>query len=164
MRRIERIELPDTLVEIGDYAFSCNEYLMEVRFGKNLKKVGEDAFVGCENLRQVVLPDSVSEIGLMAFSGCSRLKKLVLPASLSSWDVLVVNDCPALREVVNNSRLSCEIPGYKKYVTWKVGKKDTRVIPPGKTGKAVGKKIPIQFDLMKGRAGSWDGVHRCTIR
>lgn len=152
MRRIERIELPDTLVEIGDYAFSCNEYLKEVRFGKNLKKVGEDAFVGCENLRQVVLPDSVSEIGLMAFSGCSRLKKLVLPASLSSWDVLVVNDCPALREVVNNSRLSCKIPGYKKYVTWKVGKKETRVIPPGKTGKVIGKTIPIQFDLMKGRA------------
>ncbi len=66
--------------------------------------------------------------------------------------MLVVNDCPALREVVNNSRLSCKIPGYKKYVTWKVGKKETRVIPPGKTGKSIGKKIPIRLDLMKKKA------------
>lgn len=150
--RLKRIVFPDSLIEIEEYAFSSNNCLEEVVFGKNLRKVGEDAFSECENLRQVVLPDSVSEIGLMAFSGCSRLKKLVLPASLSSWDVLVVDDCPALREVVNNSRLSCKIPGYKKYVTWKVGKKETRVIPPGKTGKAIGKKIPIRFDLMKGRA------------
>ena len=149
---LEKIIFPDSLVEIEEYAFSSNNCLEEIVFGKKLRKVGEDAFARCENLKQVVLPDSVSEIGQMAFAGCTRLKKIVLPASLSSWDILVVDGCPALREVVNNSQLSCKIPWYKEYVTWKVGKKKTRVIPPGKTGKSVGKKMPIQFDLMDGKA------------
>lgn len=149
---LKKIIFPDSLVEIEEYAFSSNNCLEDIVFGKNLRKVGEDAFARCENLKQVVLPDSVSEIGQMAFAGCARLKKIVLPASLSGWDVLVVDGCPALREVVNNSQLSCKIPWYKEYVTWKVGKKKTRVIPPGKTGKSVGKKIPIQFDLMDGKA------------
>lgn len=149
---LEKIVLPDTLVEIGDHAFMCNDYLKEIAFGKNLEKVGNNAFAGCDNLRQVVLPDTVTEIGYSAFSDCAQLKRIVLPASLSSWDITVVEYCPALREVVNRSQLSCEIPWYKKYVTWKVGKKETRIIPPGKTGKSVGKKIPIRFNLMGGKA------------
>lgn len=149
---LERIVLPDTLVEIDEGAFEGNDYLKEITFGKNLRKVGNSAFAGCDNLKQVVLPDTVTEIGGSAFADCAQLKKIVLPASLSSWDIFVVYDCPVLREVVNRSQLSCEIPWYEKYVTWKVGKKKTRVIPPGKTGKAVGKKIPIRFDLMGGKA------------
>lgn len=149
---LEKIVFPDSLVEIDEYAFSDSNCLKEIVFGKNLMKVGEDAFAGCENLRQVILPDSVSEIGALAFSDCTRLKKIVLPKSLSSWDTLVLDGCPGLREVVNRSEIPCRIPNYKKYITWKVGKKKTRVIPPGKTGRSVGKRIPIQYDLMGGRA------------
>lgn len=65
---LEKIVLPDTLVEIGDGAFFSNEYLKQIIFGKNLKKVGVHAFSGCENLRQMVLPDTVTEIGRCAFS------------------------------------------------------------------------------------------------
>ena len=148
---LEKIVLPDTLVEIGDYAFASNDYLREVIFGKNLRKVGEDAFAGCEKLSEMAFPDSVSEIGQMVFSGCTRLKKIVLPASLSEWEPNVIDDCPALREIVNRSQLSCKIPWYKKYVTWIVDRKETRVIPPGKTGRSIGKKIPIKFHLMGGK-------------
>ena len=148
---LERIVLPDTLVEIGDGAFFCNEYLKQIIFGKNLRKVGEDAFAGCEKLSEMAFPDSVSEIGQMVFSGCTRLKKIVLPASLSEWEPNVIDDCPALREIVNRSQLSCKIPWYKKYVTWIVDRKETRVIPPGKTGRSIGKKIPIKFHLMGGK-------------
>ena len=71
---LEKIILPDSLVEIGDDAFANNYHLMEVTFGENLKKVGKYAFAGCDNLWQAVLPDTVTEIGLGAFS-CNRLKK-----------------------------------------------------------------------------------------
>lgn len=113
--------------------------------------MGEDAFAGCEKLSEMAFPDSVSEIGQMVFSGCTRLKKIVLPASLSEWEPNVIDDCPALREIVNRSQLSCKIPWYKKYVTWIVDRKETRVIPPGKTGSSIGKKIPIKFHLMGGK-------------
>lgn len=149
---LERIILPNTLVEIGNGAFSCNEHLKEIVFGNSLKKVGVHAFSGCEDLQQIVLPDTVTEIGMCAFAECPQLKKIVLPKSLSNWDISVAKYCPALREIVNRSQISCKIPWYKKYVTWKVGEKETRVIPPGKTGKSVGKTIPIKFHLMGGNA------------
>ncbi len=148
---LKKVILPNTLVEIGDGAFFCNEYLEQIIFGKNLRRVGENAFVGCEKLSEVAFPDSVSEIGQTAFAECPRLKKIVLPASLSEWEPNVIDACPALREIVNRSQLSCRIPWYKKYVIWKVDKKETRVIPPRKTGRSLGKKIPIKFHLMGGK-------------
>ena len=60
---LKKVILPNTLVEIGDGAFFCNEYLEQIIFGKNLRRVGENAFVGCEKLSEVAFPDSVSEIG-----------------------------------------------------------------------------------------------------
>lgn len=149
---LEKIILPDSLIELDEYAFSCNDSLKEITFGKNLRKVGNDAFTGCDNLKQVTLPDSVTDIGSGAFSDCVRLRKLVLPASMSSWDIYNVYLCPNLREIVNRSQVPCEMAWYGKYVTWKVGKKKTRIIPPGKTGKAVRKKIPIKFQMQGGKA------------
>lgn len=148
---LEEIVLPDSLVEIGKDAFACRS-LKKITFGDGLKKIGEDAFAYCENLREIVLPDSVEEIGWGAFGECIRLKRLVIPASLKNWGATIVEYCPALRTVVNRSRISCELPWYKKYVTWKVGGRKTRVIPPGATGRSVGKKIPIKWNLMGGRA------------
>nr|MBP3598496.1 leucine-rich repeat protein [Eubacterium sp.] len=149
---VEEIVLPNTLVEIQEGAFASNEHLENVKFGNNLKIIGNSAFSGCENLKQVILPDSVTEIGDSTFSQCYRLKKIVLPVSLISWNVYAVRDCPALRTVVNRSKVSCEMIWYSKYITWKVGKKKTRTIPPGKTGKAIAKKIPIKWHLMGGTA------------
>lgn len=149
---LEKIVLPDSLVELDEYAFSCNDSLKEIMFGKNLTKVGTGAFTGCDNLKQVVLPDTVTDIGVGAFTDCVRLRKLVLPASLSSWDIYAVHLCPNLREIVNRSQVPCEMAWYGKYVTWKVGKKKTKVIPPGKTGKTVRKKIPIKYQLYGGKA------------
>ncbi len=148
---LEEIILPDSLVEIGEDAFDCRS-LKRITFGDGLKKIGSSAFIDCVNLREIVLPDSVEEIGWGAFMGCIRLKRLVLPASLKNWGATMVEHCPALRTVVNRSRISCELPWYKKYVTWKVGGRKTRVIPPGATGRSVGKKIPIKWNLMGGRA------------
>ena len=146
---MEEIILPDTLVELDEEAFAGNEYLEVITFGKNLRKVGNDAFTGCDNLKQVVLPDTVTDIGSGAFSDCVRLRKLVLPASLNSWDIYNVYLCPNLREIVNRSQVPCEMAWYGKYVTWKVGKKKTRIIPPGKTGKAVRKKFPLGFSCVE---------------
>ncbi len=147
----KEIIFPDTLVEIGEEVFVYSKRLKKVTFGNGLKKIGNRAFKRCENLKEVTLPDSVTEMGWNVFKGCTRLEKIVLPASLSDWGYNELMDCPNLRTIVNRSKIPCEISYYKKYITWKVGKKKTRTIPPGKTGKAVAKKIPIKWHLMGGQ-------------
>lgn len=150
MPYVKKLVLPDSLLEIrGTYG---GDDLEEIIFGKNLRIIGPEVFQDCNKLREVVIPDTVTEIGEYAFYHCLRLKKIVLPAALNEWNANVVLACPSLCEVVNNSRISCEIPWYPKYVTWRVGKTKTRTIPPGQTGRGIGKKIPITFDLMGGEA------------
>ncbi len=103
-------------------------------------------------LEEVVLPDSVTEIGAYAFTDCPKLEKIVLPASLKSWDPSILEGCLGLKEIVNRSQVECEIPWYKKNVTWTVDGEKTTVIPPGKTAVATGKWIPIRYALMGGKA------------
>lgn len=148
---VKKLVLPDSLLEIGGETRG-GEYLEEIIFGKNLRIIGSRVFEDSNKLREVVVPDTVTEIGEYAFYHCLRLQKIVLPPALNEWNANAVLACPSLREVVNNSRISCEIPWYPNRVTWRVGKTKTRTIPPGQTGRSIGKKIPITFDLMGGEA------------
>lgn len=65
------IELPDSITEIGSFAFSGSEYLKHIS-GVNVKRIGSDAFSSCYELRDADLPNT-SEIGSHAFNGCERL-------------------------------------------------------------------------------------------
>ncbi len=103
-------------------------------------------------LEEVVLPDSVTELGEDVFSGCESLRRITIPTSLKKWDPAILEDCSMLREIINRSSLECEIMGNKKNVTWTVEGEKTTVIPAGKTAVAIGKQIPIRYDLMGGKA------------
>ena len=106
----------------------------------------------CQYLEQAVLPDSVMEIGPYAFADDIRLEKIVIPASLRQWDQSVIRRCPGLREIENRSGLVCGVYRYDKCIIWFVEGKEVKAIPGHTMGTAVGKKIPIQYDLDGGTA------------
>jgi len=58
------VEIPDSVMIIGDYAF---EY--------------------CLNLENVTIPDSVSNIGFHSFHGCPKLEDITIPASVGVIDI-----------------------------------------------------------------------------
>ncbi len=149
---LEQVAFPDSLLEIGEHAFEDCYNLREIAFGKNVDRIGVQAFSYNNNLQEVNLPDSVRRIESHAFSDCFRLKKLVVPANLRSWEPTIVKECPSLQTIENHSKLSCEIPWYKKDVTWKVGKDKVTKIPPQQTAHKEGKRIPIHYDLNGGVA------------
>ena len=85
------------------------------------------------------------------FASCHKLKKITLPERLKEWNFNTFRDCPALETIVNNSKIPCYMPWYKKYVTWRVDGKKTKTIPAGKTGTSTRKKLSIQYDLRGGQ-------------
>ena len=58
----ESINLPDTLMSIGQDAFRDNKHLKNVTLGKSLISIGRDAFSSCD-LRSLHMPDTLKEIG-----------------------------------------------------------------------------------------------------
>ena len=72
------VHLPETVSEIGDYAFHKTP-LCKVEFGREwLFRIGNSAFMGCTELDSVTIPSCVMEIGVDAFAGCKNLGHLVI--------------------------------------------------------------------------------------
>ena len=148
---LKEINLPNSLVEIAACSFMSNRKLQKIIFGKKTKIIGTNAFSGCTSLTNIELPETVEQIQDGAFSECSRLKRIVLPKNLKEIDIYALEHCPALEIIINDSKIPCYMPWYKKYVTWRVDGKKTKTIPAGKTGTSTRKKLSIQYDLRGGQ-------------
>ncbi len=113
---IINVEIGESVLTIGTYAFASCVGLRRVDFGLNLRYIGDYAFENCEVLTTVDIPDSVEKIGSFAFTSCyrlttarvgnsvssigdyafyrcSRLSSITLPVSLVEIGDFVFNDC-----------------------------------------------------------------------
>ena len=123
---IESIELPDSLKDIGGYAFSDCKELRKVKLGNGVTIIGnrhiKGIFAGCESLKHIDIPSQVNIIGEEAFAdsglesitlheglndirknafvGCKNLEEITLPESISNIEQ---NALPRIRRI-NASR------------------------------------------------------------
>ena len=94
----ERIIIPDTVTNIGDWAFSGCSSLSDLTLPASLTSIGDWAFNDCSSLRNLTLPASLTSIGEGVFCGCKFLSSLTLPPSLTSigdgafWDCRSLDD------------------------------------------------------------------------
>ena len=65
--------IPNSVTNIGDYAFYSCRSLTSVTIPNSVTNIGERAFSECKGLTSVTIPDSVTNIGGGAFSYCSSL-------------------------------------------------------------------------------------------
>ena len=82
-RNISFIQIPDSVICIGDRAFDGCERLEEVSFGNGLQIIGEYAFNRCKMINVAFFPSSLKEIRAYAFASCSQLHRIQIPASLT---------------------------------------------------------------------------------
>ncbi len=85
---IINITLPDSVTNIGNYAFDgCN----------SLKSIGDYAFFGCISLTAIHLPNSITSIGDNAFANCASLTNITLPDNITSMGYSVFSSCVNLQ-------------------------------------------------------------------
>ena len=96
---IEEVEIPDTVTEIGEYAFYEWKNLENVTMSSNITSIGDSAFTRCNNLTNITIPESVTSIGTAAFGDCSSLTSITIPESVTSIGDYAFDGCNSLTNI-----------------------------------------------------------------
>lgn len=99
------ITLPQSIDKVGNGWFSDCKYLETVNFDGKIKEIGNSAFIGCISLKNIEIPSSVVSIGNSAFLGCTSLKNIEIPSSVVSIGNFAFRGCSVLSEVLFNEGL-----------------------------------------------------------
>ena len=99
------ITLPQSIDKVGNGWFSDCKYLETVNFDGKIKEIGNSAFIDCISLKNIEIPSSVVNIGDSAFSSCISLKNIEIPSSVVSIGNFAFRGCSALSEVLFNEGL-----------------------------------------------------------
>mgnify|MGYP004531026603 CR=1 FL=1 len=97
---LTKISLPDTVVRVGDYAFSNCSSLNSFATGGGLQDIGANAFANCTSLKDLEFLDSLEGIGEGAFYGCTGFTELTLPETLSEIGIEAFGNCTSLKKVI----------------------------------------------------------------
>ena len=92
--------IPDSVTNIGDYAFSGCRSLTDIVIHDSVTSIGNNAFWNCRSLTGIVIPDSVTSIGKSAFKNCISLKSLEIPDSVTSIGDGAFCGCKSLESLV----------------------------------------------------------------
>ena len=99
IKQMVTVEIPDTVTEIGDFAFFEWNNLEKVTMSSNITSIGEFAFYGCSSLTNITIPDSVTSIGDIAFESCSSLTNITIPEGVTSIGYKAFESCSSLTNI-----------------------------------------------------------------
>ena len=84
-KKLTKVELPSTLISIGDEAFYDCDSIEEMIFPDSLTSIGKNAFYDCVNLKRIVVGSNLETIGETAFDNCTQLKSVFLKSTINEW-------------------------------------------------------------------------------
>ena len=77
------LEIPDSVVTIGNNAFFSCDKLVEVKLGKSVSNIGNKAFASCDKLEKLVIPNKSSNVAEDSFLN-TEIKEIVLSDTVES--------------------------------------------------------------------------------
>jgi len=86
---IQKVSFPESVTEIGEYAFSHSDISGELRIPGTVKAIRNNAFDDCKMLTNVILEEGVEQFGYLSFTG--PISTLSLPSTLSFISLLAIN-------------------------------------------------------------------------
>lgn len=98
-KELQKVILPEGLIQLGRYSFACCENLREVHFPTTLQVIEDNAFSSCARLREIRLPEGLQELGPSAFAFCTGLGRIELPSTLQAIGYNAFLNCESLLEL-----------------------------------------------------------------
>jgi len=149
--------IPNSVTNLGDYAFNNCSSLTNLALGTNLTSIGEAAFQSCGGLTSIAIPNgvtsigdwafqfsgrltsvtigaSVTSIGQGAFAACGSLASVTIPASVTNLGAYLFAGCTSLGAI----RVAANNPAYRSVDGVLFNQNQTTLItyPPGKAGSS----------------------------
>jgi hypothetical protein len=93
------VTIPDSVISIGNSAFSQCIILASITIPNNVTNIGEYAFNGCTKLASVTIGNKVTSIGDQAFGFCNSLTSITIPSSVTSIEKNAFASCSSLTSV-----------------------------------------------------------------
>ncbi|MDD6061750.1 MAG: leucine-rich repeat domain-containing protein, partial [Oscillospiraceae bacterium] len=90
------VTIPDSVTNIGKWAFGYCTSLTSVTIGDSVTHIGAYAFYKCTSLTSVTIGDSVTSIGNSAFRYCTSLTSVTIPNGVTSIGEHAFANCPSL--------------------------------------------------------------------
>ena len=96
---LKRLYLPDTIREMGAYAFGGCSALEVIHLPEHLAVLPDHVFAGCISLKQIALPPHLSVIEGYAFYDCRSLEKLRIPETVQKIGAYACYNCRKMEEI-----------------------------------------------------------------
>lgn len=96
---LKRLYLPDTIREMGAYAFGGCSALEVIHLPEHLSVLPDHVFAGCISLKQIALPPHLSVIEGYAFYDCRSLEKLRIPETVQKIGAYACYNCREMEEI-----------------------------------------------------------------
>jgi hypothetical protein len=93
------VTIPDTVVEIGEYAFDSSAIFGEIVIPESVTKIGKYAFRNCVGLDTVVFPSSFDTVPEGCFQACKALVEFKTEGLIKSFKANAFRDCQSLYSI-----------------------------------------------------------------
>ena len=80
-KQIKEYSIPDGVVEIGGFAFCCNE-ATHIDIPSSVSIIGEYAFADSK-IEKMIIPEGIKEIDEYTFYDCSQLTEIIIPKTVT---------------------------------------------------------------------------------
>lgn len=96
---IETVEVPDTVIDFGEFLFEGCEKLHYIQLPSQLESIWPHSFVR-SGIEEITIPEHVRTIASFAFKDCKNLRKVVCSPSLKRIQAWAFHGCDNLTECI----------------------------------------------------------------
>ena len=97
------MNIPNSVTNIGEYAFSNCSALKEAIIPNSVTTINNRTFYFCSSLQSINIPNTITTIGSFAFYGCNTLKNITLGSSVNKIETYAFSNCESLKEIYSHA-------------------------------------------------------------
>lgn len=97
---LTRVQLPDSITEIGENAFYECKSLTAINLPEGVTRISYYAFANCYCLKEIVIPEGVTELSAGVFYSCTSLVQVTLPKVGTRIGYQAFFMCESLKSII----------------------------------------------------------------